>query len=54
LALRAAQLDARAMPGSLLKHGKEIQEHEMIQHCMARFVLNTPWRKSNRDGITNL
>ena len=31
-----------------------IHKLEMIQHCVARFVLNRPWRRNCRDSVTNM
>ena len=35
-------------------HQKYIRQIEMVQHKAARFVLGKPWRRCERDSITNM
>ena len=35
-------------------HQKYIRQIEMVQHRAARFVLGKPWRRCERDSITNM
>ena len=35
-------------------HQKYIRQIEMVQHRAARFVLGKPWRRHERDSITNM
>ena len=35
-------------------HQNQINKLEMIQHRAARYVLNQPWRRNDRDSINSL
>ena len=35
-------------------HQTNINQVEMVQHRAARFVTRQPWRRNNRDSITNI